>query len=155
MRTKRNKKNLATTYSPTDELQYHRRKVVSLPCSGWERVLQYHRRKVVSLPCSGWERVFPTCYGHQAFVVCKNQKLASIHFLKFFSPNFYKPSLRQKNVFHPTKKSPIISSFGYFSFRLEDGDSRRQRLKVQADITPDICNFSETESNFTPILREK
>ena len=135
MRTKRNKKNLATTYSPTDELQYHRRKVVSLPCSGWERV--------------------STCYGHQAFVVCKNQKLASIHFLKFFSPNFYKPSLRQKNVFHPTKKSPIISSFGYFSFRLEDGDSRRQRLKVQADITPDICNFSETESNFTPILREK
>ena len=26
----------------------------------------YHRRKVVSRSCSGWEGVGPTCYGHQA-----------------------------------------------------------------------------------------
>ena len=32
------KKNLATPYSPTDEPQYHRRRGVSLSCSGWERV---------------------------------------------------------------------------------------------------------------------
>ena len=40
------KKDLATTYSPTDELQYH-----------W--------RRSVSRSCSGWERVFPLLYGHQ------------------------------------------------------------------------------------------
>ena len=40
------KKNLATTYSPTDKPQYH-------------------RRRSVSLSCSGWERVFPLLYGHQ------------------------------------------------------------------------------------------
>ena len=34
----RMKKNLATPYSPTDEPQYHRRRGVSLSCSGWERV---------------------------------------------------------------------------------------------------------------------
>ncbi len=39
-------KKLATTYSPGDELQYH-------------------RRRSVLLPCSGWERVFPLLYGHQ------------------------------------------------------------------------------------------
>ena len=42
----KDKKNLATTYSPTDELQYH-------------------RRGSVLLTCSGWERVFPLRYGHQ------------------------------------------------------------------------------------------
>jgi hypothetical protein len=26
----------------------------------------YHRRRVVSRSCSGWEGVVPTCYGHQA-----------------------------------------------------------------------------------------
>ena len=40
------KKDLAATYSPTDELQYH-------------------RRMGVLLPCSGWERVFPPSHGHQ------------------------------------------------------------------------------------------
>ncbi len=25
----------------------------------------YHRRNSVSLPCSGWERVVPLCHGHQ------------------------------------------------------------------------------------------
>ena len=40
------RKNLAATYSPADELQYH-------------------RREGVLLPCSGWERVSPPCYGHQ------------------------------------------------------------------------------------------
>ena len=44
------KKNLATTYSPTDELQYH-------------------RRGSVLLTCSGWERVFPLRYGHQTVVL--------------------------------------------------------------------------------------
>ena len=42
-------KNSAVTYSPTREpLQYHRRSVVSLLCSEWERVdpLRYDRRKV-------------------------------------------------------------------------------------------------------------
>ena len=34
----RMKKNLATPYSPTDKPQYHRRRGVSLSCSGWERV---------------------------------------------------------------------------------------------------------------------
>ena len=42
----KDKKNLAATYSPADELQYH-------------------RREGVLLPCSGWERVSPPCYGHQ------------------------------------------------------------------------------------------
>jgi hypothetical protein len=26
----------------------------------------YHRRKIVSRSCSGWEGVVPICYGHQA-----------------------------------------------------------------------------------------
>ena len=30
------KKSLATTYSPTDKPQYHRRRSVSRSCSGWE-----------------------------------------------------------------------------------------------------------------------
>ena len=29
----------------------------------------YHRRCVVSLPSSGWDRVVPTLYGHQAKLV--------------------------------------------------------------------------------------
>ena len=45
-KTWQRKKNLAATYSPADELQYH-------------------RREGVLLPCSGWERVSPPCYGHQ------------------------------------------------------------------------------------------
>ena len=44
--TAEDKKNLAATYSPADKPQYH-------------------RRKGVLLPCSGWERVSPPCYGHQ------------------------------------------------------------------------------------------
>ena len=39
-------KKLAATYSPTHEVQYH-------------------RRRSVSQSCSGWERVFPLLYGYQ------------------------------------------------------------------------------------------
>ena len=49
------KKNQASTYSPADEPQYH-------------------RRESVLLPCSGWERVFPLYYGH-----LKIQQMANSH----------------------------------------------------------------------------
>ena len=37
----------------------------------------YHRRKVVSRSCSGWEGVGPTCYGHQA-LTCRGRVLVNV-----------------------------------------------------------------------------
>src|SRR5450830_1686653 len=60
--------------TPADEKKPHRipagfssttnNKPDNILLSHW--LQHYHRRKVVSRSCSGWEGVGPTCYGHQA-----------------------------------------------------------------------------------------
>jgi hypothetical protein len=40
---------------------------------------QYHRRGVVSRPCSGWEGVGPTRYGRQEFCKCTRRRSRLMH----------------------------------------------------------------------------